>query len=135
MKRNAVVESVCGEKAIVSFLREEACALCATRGICANAKKSKAEVRNPIGANVGDTVEIETEASSVLLYCLILFLAPVLLALVMYLVFMNLNTVLAYIMTAVGFILPYPFAAVLNRKTALPTIVKIEVFCENSKSF
>ncbi len=125
LKRNAVVESVSGEKATVSFLREEACAGCAGRRLCMNSKNTSAEVRNLIGARVGDTVEIETETSSVLLYCLILFLAPVLLALVMYLVFMNVNTVLAYVLTVVGFILPYPFAAVLNRKTLLPIITKI----------
>ncbi len=125
MKRNAVVESVSGDRAIVSFLREEACGSCAGRHFCTNAKKTSAEVKNPVGAKVGDTVEIETDTSSMLLYCVILFLAPVLLALAMYLVFININVTLAYILTAVGFILPYPFATVLNKKTSLPVITKL----------
>ncbi len=125
MKRNAVVESVFGEKAKVSFLREEACGSCAGRHFCTNAKKTSAEVKNSVGARVGDTVEIETKTASVLLYCLILFLAPIILALAMYLIFVNINTVLAYVFTAVGFVLPYPFAALLNRNSSLPVITKI----------
>ncbi len=126
MKRSAlVVESTSGDRAVVSFLREEACGSCSGRHFCMNAKKTKAEVKNDIGADVGDTVEIETETTSLLLYSFLLFLAPVLLAVVMYLVFIDVNKALAYSMTAVGFILPYPFAAVLNRRAALPRIISV----------
>ncbi len=132
MKRNAVVESVSGDRAVVVFMREEACASCSGRHLCANAKKTKVEVKNSLGAAVGDEVEIETKTTSLLLYSAILFLAPVLLALTMYLVFIDKNETLAYIMTAVGFLVPYPIAAILNRRSQLPEIVAYSL-CSESK--
>ncbi len=125
LKRTAVVESVSGDRAVVSFLREEACGSCSGRHFCMNAKKTKAEVRNDIGASIGATVEIETDTTSLLWYSFLLFLAPVLLALAMYLIFININDILAYSMTAVGFLLPYPIAAIINRRAALPKIVRV----------
>ncbi len=125
MKRSAVVESVENGKTVVAFLREDACESCSGRHFCMNAKKTKAEVKNSIGAKPGDTVEIETETSSLLLYSFLLFLAPVLLALAMYVIFIDINATLAYILTAVGFVLPYPIAAILNRRAALPKITRI----------
>ncbi len=135
MKRDAVVEKTYGECATVSFLREEACAACAGRHLCASARTQRAEVKNPVGADVGDTVEIETDSKSLLLYSAILFLAPVLLALVLYLVFIDKNKTLAYSMTAVGFIVPYVFAWLLNRKNkdALPVITAVKAKAQETR--
>ena len=128
MKQNAIVKSVEGDKATVSVLRKEACSHCAGRVVCGTAKRMDVVAKNPVSAVAGDTVVIETESVNVLGYSALLFLAPVLLAVVMYLIFSAVNTVLSVIMPILGFMIPFGIAMVIDRKNRdkrLPVITEI----------
>ena len=128
MKHNAVVIKTDGDKATVSVLREEACSHCAGRVVCGTAKKFEVTVKNPVSANVGDTVVIENESGNVLAYSALVFLAPVALALVMYIIFSQINNVLSAVMAVFGFVLPFVIAFIIDRKNRdkrLPVITEI----------
>ena len=128
MKHNAVVIKADGDKATVSVLREEACSHCAGRVVCGTAKKFDVTVKNPVFAKIGDTVVIESASESVLAYSALVFLAPVALALVMYLVFSRINNVMSIAMAVCGFVLPFVIAFFIDRKNRekrLPVITEI----------
>jgi positive regulator of sigma E activity len=128
LKQNAIVESVEGDKATVSVLREEACSHCAGRVVCGTAKRQSVTVKNPVSAAVGDTVVIETASEGVLAYCALVFLAPVVLMVAAYLIFSQINNVLSVVMPVVGFVLPLAVAAVIdrrNREGRMPVITEI----------
>lgn len=141
MKQKAIVVKADGGNAVVAVLREEACSHCAGRHICGTAGKLKITVKNPVGAKEGDTVEIENASDKVLGYAALVFLAPVLLAVTMYLLFSRINRVTAVVMTVCGFVLPYIAAFILdrkNRKSRMPVISSvltdvdgISVQCDN----
>lgn len=128
MKHNAVIIEEIGDKARVSVLREEACSHCAGRVVCGTAKRFDITVKNPIGAKVGDTVVIENASESILAYCALVFLAPIALAVTLYLVFAQINAVLSFVMPAIGFVLPFAAAYVIDkhrREQRLPVITEI----------
>ena len=128
MEHKAVVLKTYGEKADVSVLREEACAHCAGRVVCGTAKKLTVKVKNPIGAKEGDTVIIERPSESVLFYSALVFLAPVLLAVVLYLVISQINEIAGMISAVIGFVIPFVAAAVIDkrgREARLPVITGI----------
>ena len=128
MKHNAIVIKTDGDKATVSVLREEACSHCAGRVVCGTAKKFDVTVKNPVSAVVGDTVVIENSSGNVIAYSALVFLAPVALALICYLIFSHISAALSYAMTALGFVLPFVIAFVIdqkNRDKRLPVITEI----------
>ena len=128
MEHKAVVLKTYGEKADVSVLREEACAHCAGRVVCGTAKRLTVQVKNPIGAKEGDTVTIERPSESVLFYSALVFLAPVLLAVVLYLCFTQINEIFGMIAAVLGFIAPFVAAMVIDRRARedrLPVITEI----------
>ncbi|MBR2473412.1 MAG: SoxR reducing system RseC family protein [Clostridia bacterium] len=128
MKHNAIVIKTDGDKATVTVLREEACSHCAGRVVCGTAKKFDVTVKNPVSAAVGDTVVIESASESVLAYSALVFLAPVALALVFYLIFSRVNTVLSVVMAVLGFVLPFIAAFIIDkrgREKRLPVITEI----------
>ena len=128
MEHKAVVVKTDGEIADVSVLREEACAHCAGRVVCGTAKKLTVKAKNPIGAKTGDTVIIERPSESVLFYSTLVFLAPVLLAVVLYLCFSQINELAGAVASAFGFVLPFALAMVIDRRgreNRLPVITGI----------
>ena len=128
MKQNAIVIKTESDRATVSILREEACSHCAGRAVCGNAKTVNVRAKNPNGAIVGDTVVIETPTENVLAYAALVFLAPVLLAIVLYLIFSQINTVLAIVFAGCGFVVPFIIAFVIDkikRDERTPVITEI----------
>lgn len=130
MKHKAIVIKTEDDKALVSVLREEACAHCVGRVVCGTAKRLTVTVKNPIGAKDGDTVVIERPAERVLGYAALVFLAPVALSVIFYLVFSLVNMLTAGVMALVGFIAPLVVAAIVDRigrEDRLPVITEISV--------
>ena len=128
MKHNAIVRKTDGEKALVAILRQEACSHCSGRVVCGGGKVMTVTAKNDIGASVGDTVVIESPSESVLGYAALVFLAPVLLAVVLYLAFSQINTAIAIVGGVFGFLLPYSVAFVIDRKKReerMPRITEI----------
>lgn len=128
MKQDALVIKTDGDKATVTVLRKEACSHCAGRVVCGNAKTMTVVAKNTADAAVGDTVVIETPTESVLGYAALVFLAPVLLSIVLYVIFSQINTLLSVIIPICGFVLPFVIALVIDRKKReerLPRITEI----------
>lgn len=128
MKHNAIVKETDGEKAVVAILRQEACSHCAGRVVCGGGKVTTVTVKNDIGASAGDTVVIESPSESVLGYAALVFLAPVLLAVLVYLAFSQISKAVAIAGSVLGFMLPYAVAFVIDRKKReerMPRITEI----------
>jgi positive regulator of sigma E activity len=128
LKQEAIVISKEGERATVSVLRKEACSHCAGRVVCGTAKTVTTTVKNPVGAEIGDTVTIETPTENVLGYAALVFLAPVILAVALYLIFSGVNKTLSIVMPICGFVLPFVCALILDRKKRderIPVITEI----------
>ena len=128
MEHKAIVLKTYGERADVSVLREEACAHCAGRVVCGTAKRLTVQVKNPIGAKEGDTVVIERPSESVLFYSALVFLAPVLLAVVLYLCFSQISGTMGMIAAVIGFAVPFVIAAIIDKRgrdNRLPIITGI----------
>ncbi len=128
MKQIALVTEVAEGTAKVSVLRKEACASCSGRYFCGSSKKVVSKVFDPIGVKVGDTVEVEAKSGAMLGYAALLFVAPIILAAILYFVFAKVNYVLSIVGAVVGFALPYLAALIIEKKTAisLPVITRIE---------
>lgn len=79
MTGEAIVVSVCGDKAIVKISKSSACGHdCASCKACSN-PSYEISVINKIGAKVGDKVLIETKTSKVLFASFLLYILPVVL--------------------------------------------------------
>ncbi|MCL2517456.1 MAG: SoxR reducing system RseC family protein [Oscillospiraceae bacterium] len=110
MKQTAIVESVSEDKAIIKVKRESACVSCKSSVICNTCYKTiTAEAYNKAGANVGDTVEIETDSKIVIGYAALTFVVPVVCGLLLYNITLLMfeNDLIPYIFTFTGFILPF----------------------------
>ena len=129
MKQKAIVTKVYENgTATVSVLRSSACSACSARHACGSAKKAESTVNNKINAKVGDTVEIEVPSQSVLGYSALVFLAPVLLAIVLYLSLSAIGEVYGMLGAAGGFILPFIAAFIISKANAdkvRPTVTAI----------
>ncbi len=128
MKHKAIVIKTEEGKAQVSVLREEACAHCAGRVVCGTAKRLTVTVKNPLDAKEGDTVVIERPSERVLGYSALVFLAPVALAVVLYLIFSQISELAGGISAAIGFVLPYIAAVIIDRhgrESRLPVITEV----------
>ena len=123
-----MVTEVSEGTAKVSVLRKEACASCSGRYFCGSSKKTETKVSDPIGVKVGDTVEVEARSGAMLGYAALLFVAPIILAAVLYFALERIGGVWAVVGAIVGFILPYLVALVIEKKTAfsLPVITRVE---------
>lgn len=123
-----MVTEVSEGTARVSVLRKEACASCSGRYFCGSSKKTESKVSDPIGVSVGDTVEVEARSGAMLGYAALLFLAPIILAVVLYLAFGRFGGVWQVAGAIAGFILPYLVALVIEKRTAfsLPVITRVE---------
>lgn len=77
MTGEGIVASVCGNEAVVKISKSSACGHdCTSCGACSN-PTYEIRVLNPVGAKIGDRVEIETKTSSVLGVSFLLYILPV----------------------------------------------------------
>lgn len=95
MITEATVTSIKGRFAVVENERKSACegchkntdgASCAICSLAGGNRKISMRAYNKIGAEVGDLVEIETETRRVLWYAMLIFILPIVAALVGYFV-------------------------------------------------
>lgn len=110
MKQKGKVTALEGEFATVEVLRTSACVGCSkAEGCIACKKKITSRAYNPLGAEVGDTVTLESSSETVLLYALLVFLLPLLLTGAAYFITSRLseNTLLQIAVSACIFILTY----------------------------
>lgn len=84
----------------------EGCSVCSLMG---SNKKITSRAKNPLGASVGDTVEIETETKTVLFYAMLVFLLPLVIMLVIYALtgYFDLSEPFKYGAALVGFVLTF----------------------------
>ena len=129
MKQKAIIkETFENGKATVTVLRASACSACSARHACGSAKKAESTVNNKIGAQVGDTVEIEAPSQSVIGYSALVFLAPVLLAIALYLPLSVLGETYGILGATAGFVLPFVIAFFISKANAekvRPTVTAI----------
>lgn len=86
LTQKGIVKKTDGEYAGVSVMRSSACDACHAKGFCVECKKTmEARALNAVGAEAGDTVELESPTGTVLGYAAIMFLMPVVAALGSYL--------------------------------------------------
>ena len=80
MKQSGIVLKTEGEFATVEVMQTSACVGCSQREGCISCKKkTKAIAYNPIKAETGDKVILESKSSTVLLYALLVFVLPLIL--------------------------------------------------------
>lgn len=113
MQRTAVVVEDLGNNVKqIEVSRETACEGCSQQGSChacimlGDSKKNRAmrtKAFDPLGAQVGDRVEVETESSTVIKYAAEVFLLPIILGAVGYLLGESLG---AKISESIGKFLP-----------------------------
>ena len=72
------------ETAVIEVRRQSACAGCHAGGCLGCGKAVRAEAENAVGAQVGDTVEVEATTSHVLAHAVLVFLMPLVLAVCFY---------------------------------------------------
>ena len=86
MVQTATVCETKEKTVIVEVRRQSACAGCHAGGCLGCGRAVRAEAENAVGAQVGDHVEIEATTTRVLLYAVMVFLMPLLVAVCFYLV-------------------------------------------------
>lgn len=128
MRQKAVVLETEGNIAIIEVSRSTMCEGCEKNsgcdhhcdisGIMSTGGKMKAKAENKIGAKAGDTVEVETESKKVLVYALLVFIVPIIVCAVFYLIAYKLteNETASFISAAAGFVLTFAFVAAADRK-------------------
>ncbi len=77
-----------GDKAVVRIFRSESCEECSSKGSCplSVTKKWEVEVENTLSAEVGERVELELGSGAYLASGFIVFILPIILMLVFYLI-------------------------------------------------
>ena len=89
MKTTGTVIEVCGTEAIVETERVSACdgchkkaegQSCSVCSLMTSGKGMRARVQNPVGAQIGDLVSVESESTRILGYAALVFLLPILTA-------------------------------------------------------
>ena len=103
--------------ATVKVLRSSACAeTCGHCGLCGTAQQVEAVVKNTLSAQIGDTVEIETEDRLMLSIAFVVFILPTLFPLSVYAVARTLlQTVYAVWLTALSLVVAFFTIFLLNK--------------------
>lgn len=137
MKQKAEVLELKGKNALVSVRRSSMCEGCEKQGGCGTScaagnllgasKTMTVLASNEIGACVGDTVEVESESRTVLGYAALVFLFPIILCVVAYLIGQaaGVGETGAMICGLVGFLAAFPVILVFDRakkKSAKPDV-------------
>ena len=91
MQQHAIVVQTQDTTATVRVLRQDACAHCQVNCGGGCAKTVEATAQNPVGAQVGDRVLLESATTRLLAFSAALFCAPVLLAICSYFLFAHLS--------------------------------------------
>ena len=110
MNKKAYVKEIINEKALLSVKRECMCAgkdNCTTKCFTLQNEIIEIMLNNEIGAKTGDFVEVEGNSSAILLYSVVIFIAPVFTGLLLYFIsrVFTENIILPYIISGAGFIL------------------------------
>ena len=85
MQQSGIVVSKEGEYCTVEVMRTSACVGCSKQEGCISCKKKiTSKAYNKAGAEVGDIVTLESNSSTVLFFALVVFVLPLVLALVGY---------------------------------------------------
>ena len=92
----------------------EGCSVCSLMG---SNKIISAKAKNSVGAEVGDTVEIETETKTVLFYAMLVFILPVAVMLVLYggASMASVPEALCYVLAFGGFVLTFAGLGLYSR--------------------
>lgn len=118
MRQRAVVVECKGDIAVIETSRRSMCegceksggcgGHCSFSGIMASGGKMRAEADNTIGAKVGESVEVETGGCVILGYAALVFILPIIVCAVFYLIFNALiNSAFGYIGALAGFVLTF----------------------------
>lgn len=110
MKQTATVIEVKDDTAVVEVIRQAACEGCKMSGACHSCGKTvTATVKNKLGALPGDTVEVEAPSGTILKYAVIVFVLPVVAALLSYYIAAAILTdeVIPYLAALVAFLLSF----------------------------
>ena len=141
MKQKAVVKSTSGQYATVEVSRSSMCDgcvnqnceshTCAAGAMFGSAKTMTVRVRNPLKAEVGDTVWVESADKTVLGYAALVFLMPILVCVVFYMITDALFTPVwaPYLAAAIGFTGSFAVLGAVEQKKrkAEPDIVITEI--------
>ena len=85
MQQSGIVLAKEGEFCTVEVMRTSACVGCSKQEGCISCKKKiTSKAYNPIGADVGDLVTLESRSASVLFFALIVFVLPIVAAIAGY---------------------------------------------------
>ena len=129
MTQKGIVKEIKGNYATVSVKRQSACDSCHANGYCVECKKSMDAVAlNEVGAQTGDTVELESPTGTVLGYAALVFLMPVVMAIGSFVVFSLWFSQTASLLASLGFfILAFVFIYFYFNKRSVKekNIVKI----------
>lgn len=114
MTQKGKVIAVSGDMATVLVMRQSACEgcrqknLCGGMGECSHEKPLETTAQNPAGAKVGDTVELTASSGFVLGTAFLIFILPILCAIVCYGVMFtqSVDRKITYGATAAAFLLP-----------------------------
>ncbi len=92
----------------------EGCSVCSLMG---SNKIISAKAKNSVGAEVGDTVEIETETKTVLFYAMLVFILPLAVMLVLYggASMASVPEALCYVLAFGGFVLTFAGLGLYSR--------------------
>ena len=128
MKQKALVISTAGKYAVVEVSRSTMCDgcviqdcqghTCAAGAIFGSAKTMTVKVKNPLGAEVGDTVWVESADSRVLGYAALVFLMPIAVCALLYAVAdaLFVQNWIPYLAAAIGFVGSFAMLGLLEKK-------------------
>ena len=123
MVQKARVVSVNGDYAVVRVSRKTICEGCHNTDSSCSAcfafgdKNAECKALNTPGAKVGDTVTVKTESSHIIGYAALVFIAPIVVALAVYMLSEVLGIGYPALWALGGFVLPFGlFCLILDRK-------------------
>lgn len=128
MKQRATVTDINGTTAICTVVRESACGENCVSCSAACSNKTTIEAQNCIGAKIGDVVELEMDSSRVLFTAFLVYLFPLILLIVFYLL-TSLFTERETIKIIVGFAamaVAYGFVILFGKKNKNKYALKVE---------
>ena len=143
MRQKAVVVAVKDSVATVEVLRSTMCegcekskdgGACACGALLGATRSMRADAENPVGASDGDTVEVETDSRTVLGSAALVFLLPVVLALVFYLIAESLTAseTIPLIAAGAGFVLSVVPTVIVDRsRRGRPQLAVVGVLRRN----
>ena len=127
MRQRATVLETNGKEAVIEVSRATMCDGCEKHGGCeghceitgllSTGGKMKTRAKNTLGAEVGDTVEVETASSKVLGYAALVFVLPIIVAGILYFAADSVwhTESAGLIGAAVGFVLTFAVIAAVDR--------------------